>query len=88
MISFIWILVTLITDWKSVFYRKAIIYKRRIDDELEKRRMNHKQSFASQGTNSHINDAGSSVYNKEYGMVGGTIPGGVTTSWDTVLPGS
>lgn len=32
--SFVWILVTLITDWNTVFYRKAIIYRKRVDDEL------------------------------------------------------
>mgnify|MGYP006878263060 CR=1 FL=1 len=31
----IWLLVTLVTDWNSVFYRKAIIYKKRLDAELE-----------------------------------------------------
>ena len=43
--TFIWVLVTLITDFQSVFYRKAIIYKRRIDTELEKRKISSKQSF-------------------------------------------
>ena len=52
----IWVLVTLITDFQSVFYRKAIIYKRRIDTELEKRKILTKQSFASQGTGSERND--------------------------------
>lgn len=32
--NFVWILVTLITDWNTVFYRKAIIYRKRVDDEL------------------------------------------------------
>jgi len=36
--SFVWILVTLITDWNSVFYRKAIIYKKAVEDELRSRR--------------------------------------------------
>ena len=37
-ITLIFILVTLISDWNTVFYRKAIIYKRRVDDELASRR--------------------------------------------------
>lgn len=28
----------MVTDWNSVFYRKAVIYKRRVDEELEMRR--------------------------------------------------
>ena len=39
LMTVIWVLVTLITDFQSVFYRKAIIYKRRIDTELEKRKI-------------------------------------------------
>ena len=34
----LWIGATLITDWNSVFYRKAVIYKKRVDEELEMRR--------------------------------------------------
>ena len=33
---FFWIAMTITIDWSSVFYRKAIIYKRRIRDELIK----------------------------------------------------
>ncbi len=43
--NFIWILVTMITDINSVFYRKAIIYKKRVDDELQTR--NKRQSFTN-----------------------------------------
>ena len=31
---FFWITMTITIDWSSVFYRKAIIYKRRINQEL------------------------------------------------------
>ena len=34
MATFVWILVTLITDWTAVFYRKHIIYKKRMRDDL------------------------------------------------------
>ena len=37
-LSIIWIGATLITDWNSVFYRKAVIYKKRVDEELEMRK--------------------------------------------------
>ena len=37
-LSILWIGATLITDWNSVFYRKAVIYKKRVDEELEMRR--------------------------------------------------
>ena len=33
-LSVLWIGATLVTDWNSVFYRKAVIYKRRVDEEL------------------------------------------------------
>ena len=32
--TFVWLLVSLVTDWKSVFYRKHIIYKKRMKDDL------------------------------------------------------
>ena len=35
--TFVWILVTLITDWSAVFYRKHIVYKRRMGEELMKK---------------------------------------------------
>ena len=37
-LSIVWIGATLITDWNSAFYRKAVIYKKRVDEELEMRR--------------------------------------------------
>ena len=46
--NFVWILVTLITDWNTVFYRKAIIYRKRVDDELQSRRL--RQSFTNDTT--------------------------------------
>jgi hypothetical protein len=46
--NFVWILVTIITDYNSVFYRKAIIYKKRVDDELQSRRQ--RQSFTNDST--------------------------------------
>ena len=33
-VLFFWITMTITIDWSSVFYRKAIIYKRRINQEL------------------------------------------------------
>lgn len=33
----IWILVTIITDWSAVFYRKHSIYKRRMKTDLVKK---------------------------------------------------
>ena len=38
-------MVTLITDWNSVFYRKYHIYKKRVDAELAIRRDKYKQSI-------------------------------------------
>ena len=38
-ITFVFILVTLVSEWNTVFYRKAIIYKRRVEDELASRRL-------------------------------------------------
>lgn len=55
--TFVWLLVTLITDWSSVFYRKAIIYKRRVDDELQtKKRNTNNKSFLSGNTQSNANE--------------------------------
>ena len=31
--TFVWVFVTLVTDWNTVFYRKAIIYKKRLQEE-------------------------------------------------------
>lgn len=55
----VWILVTLITDWNTVFYRKAIIYKRRIDEELASmasKKQNYKSSITS-GSNTDNNSS-------------------------------
>lgn len=32
-LTFLWVLVTLVTDWNTVFYRKAIIYRKRLEEE-------------------------------------------------------
>ena len=45
--TFVWVLVTLITDWSAVFYRKHIVYKKRMSDELMKRGTSARSSFAS-----------------------------------------
>ena len=34
----VWLIVTLVTDSSSVFYRKAIIYKKRVDGEVTRRK--------------------------------------------------
>jgi hypothetical protein len=41
-VTFVFILVTLISDWNTVFYRKAIIYRRRVDDELANKRLQNR----------------------------------------------
>lgn len=44
-LTLVWTMVTLITDWNSVFYRKAFIYKKRVDAELATKRDKLKQSI-------------------------------------------
>ena len=38
---------TLINDWNSVFYRKAIIYKRRVEQEIAAAKNRYKESWVS-----------------------------------------
>jgi hypothetical protein len=76
--TFVWLLVTLLTDWSSVFYRKAIIYKRRVDDELEKRRNTHNKSFTS-GTTSNVHEVESNSSRNKY--ANNNFDGGA--NWDT-----
>ena len=58
----VWILVTLATDASSVFYRKAIIYKKRVEGELHNRKTQQlRQSLTGYSdTTSQINDGASS----------------------------
>ena len=53
----IWIGATLVTDWNSVFYRKAVIYKKRVEDELEMRRERSTTMSKSISSNSSNFDA-------------------------------
>ena len=39
----IWLVVTLVTDFDSAFYRKASVYKRRVDKAAAKRKAEPKQ---------------------------------------------
>ena len=57
-LSVLWIGATLVTDWNSVFYRKAVIYKRRVDEELlEMRRERSTTMSKSISSNSSNFDA-------------------------------
>ena len=67
----IWIGATLVTDWNSVFYRKAVIYKKRVEDELEMRKDRSTTMSKSISSNSSNFDADegmlykrSSLYNR------------------------
>ena len=57
-LSLVWTMVTLITDWNSVFYRKAYIYKKRVDAELATKRDKFKQSI-TEGSSSVLDGASS-----------------------------
>jgi len=59
----IWIFVTLGTDWSSVFYRKATIYKRRVDKETSTKRELSK-SFTSATTSEQNYDSSSGRQHK------------------------
>jgi hypothetical protein len=51
--TFVWILVTLISDWKSVFYRKAAIYKRMEQEEAKRHEQQAAKSFVSETASSY-----------------------------------
>jgi len=38
LLNLLWIIVTLVTDWQTCFYRKAAVYKKRVEDAVEQRR--------------------------------------------------
>ena len=70
----VWILVTLITDWNTVFYRKAIIYKRRVDEELASM-ASKKQHYKSSITSGSNTDNSSRYWPKNIGSMYGTSDG-------------
>ena len=57
-LTLVWTMVTLITDWNSVFYRKAYIYKKRVDAELARKRDRLKQSI-TEGSSSQLDGVSS-----------------------------
>lgn len=63
MLNITWIVVTLITDWQTCFYRKAAVYKRRVENAIEQRRQQQAKAQEKIQNESATSMSGSIVNN-------------------------
>ena len=57
----IWLLVTLLTAWDQVFYRKAIIYRKRVAQEIREKAHHSNSLISSANTNYEESNYGGTV---------------------------
>ena len=65
MLNIVWIVVTLITDWQTCFYRKAAVYKRRVENAIEQRRQQQQAKAQEKIQNELTTSMSGSIINNE-----------------------
>ena len=61
--NLIWMVVTLVTDWQTCFYRKAAVYKRRVENAIKTREL--QRAKAQEKVQNESTSMSSSIVNNE-----------------------